>query len=125
MDLPQTLTCLRHKNIQAFSIRAFIFNNERSAPLWHSVQLIFPQVLDAEADGELIVCDSGPGIKPRDTESIFELCFSRKPGGRGMGLYISREVMRKIDYDLACIPTEHGAEFHIIPHKNIKENVQK
>ena len=46
--------------------------------------------LDAE-DGVFWVSDSGPGVNPVDRETIFEFGFTRKPGGRGMGLYISRE----------------------------------
>jgi len=42
----------------------------------------------SKADGRLVVSDSGPGVVVRDTERIFEPGFSRRPGGRGLGLYI-------------------------------------
>jgi len=73
--------------------------------------------LDAR-DGTLIVKDSGPGIPERDRESVFELGFSRKPGGRGMGLHISREVLSRVEYNLTLAPASRGAEFHIEPRKN-------
>ncbi|WP_458400105.1 ATP-binding protein [Mailhella sp.] len=79
--------------------------------------------LDALNGKVLVVRDTGPGILVRDRESVFELGFSRKPGGRGMGLYISREVLRKIDYDLELYPSEIGAEFHIFPHQDKEEVV--
>lgn len=79
--------------------------------------------LDALDGGVLVVRDTGPGIPLRDRESVFELGFSRKPGGRGMGLYISREVLRKIDYDLELHPSEYGTEFYILPHKDKEESV--
>lgn len=71
-----------------------------------------------ERDGTLIVKDTGPGIPERDRESVFELGFSRKPGGRGMGLHISREVLSRVEYNLTLAPTNKGAEFHIEPRKS-------
>jgi signal transduction histidine kinase len=70
--------------------------------------------LDAREDA-LIVRDTGPGIPERDREAVFELGFSRKPGGRGMGLHISREVLSRIEYDLSIADSTQGAEFHITP----------
>ena len=49
-----------------------------------------------ERGGTLLVEDSGPGVSVRDREAIFELGFSRKPGGRGMGLHIGRESLRRV-----------------------------
>jgi len=55
--------------------------------------------LDADDRG-FIVRNTGPGISIRDAERIFEFGISNKPGGRGMGLYISRETLRKDGLDL-------------------------
>lgn len=55
--------------------------------------------LDANDIG-FVVSDTGPGVSNRDQEAIFELGFSRKPGGRGMGLHIAREVLNKVGYSL-------------------------
>jgi signal transduction histidine kinase len=55
--------------------------------------------LDADADG-LLVSNSGPGIKRRIADRIFEFRFSRKKNGRGMGLYISREILRREGLDI-------------------------
>ena len=73
-------------------------------------------VLDAK-DGDLLISDTGTGVDPRDGESIFEFGFTRKPGGRGMGLHISRETLRRVDYDLVLIQEidNSGATFAIRP----------
>lgn len=65
----------------------------------------------------MAVRDSGPGVSPRDAESIFDLGFSRKPGGSGYGLYISREVLARegMSLDLARQGVDAGAEFRISP----------
>ncbi|WP_415712697.1 ATP-binding protein [Maridesulfovibrio sp.] len=65
--------------------------------------------------GALVIKDTGPGIPERDHEAVFELGFSRKPGGRGMGLHISREVLSRENYELILMPTDTGTEFHISP----------
>ena len=39
--------------------------------------------------------NNGPPVNKRDWEAIFEQGFTRKPGGRGLGLYISRKVLQK------------------------------
>ena len=72
--------------------------------------------LDAR-DGDLLISDTGPGVDPRDRASIFELGFTRKPGGRGMGLQISRETLRRVDYDLVLAQDtgDTGATFAIRP----------
>ncbi|MBX4902412.1 ATP-binding protein [Rhizobium bangladeshense] len=46
-------------------------------------------------DSGLSVSNSGPGIDPRDAEGMFEFGISGKPAGRGMGLYLSRDALRK------------------------------
>lgn len=56
--------------------------------------------LDADKAGAVFISNNGPSIDIRDRQRIFELGFTRKPLGRGMGLYISKQVLNKIDYDI-------------------------
>jgi len=41
----------------------------------------------------VLVTDNGPGIHPRYRHRIFEPFFTTKTDGRGLGLYISQEIM--------------------------------
>ena len=41
-----------------------------------------------------VISDSGPGIAERDRNRIFDAFFSRRPHGRGLGLYIANEPGR-------------------------------
>ena len=71
-----------------------------------------------DADGErLLVTDNGPGVTAEEREYIFDFGYTRKPGGRGMGLHIARETLRQVDYqiDLMTTPDAPGATFAIEP----------
>ncbi len=61
--------------------------------------------LGADEDG-MFVTDSGPGVETRISKRIFEFGYSKKKGGRGMGLYVSREILRRDGFDL--ILAKHG-----------------
>jgi signal transduction histidine kinase len=77
-----------------------------------------PRTIRLDANGNsLLISDNGPGIADSDKEEIFEMGFTRKPGGRGLGLYISREVLDREGYTLSVgREAEHlGATFVIEP----------
>ena len=61
--------------------------------------------LDAENEAFLI-SNNGPSIHKRDYEAIFEQGFTRKPGGRGLGLSICRKALQKEDMDIEVLPTD-------------------
>ena len=77
--------------------------------------------IELDASGNAFrVWDSGPGIHTRDRDDIFDIGFTRKPGGRGMGLHISRATLREVEYDLvleASAP-DQGTTFLIAPGKD-------
>jgi sensor histidine kinase regulating citrate/malate metabolism len=54
-----------------------------------------------DKEGAIYISNNGPSLLIFGiNERIFELGFTRKPLGRGMGLYISKQVLNKIGYDL-------------------------
>ena len=53
--------------------------------------------------------NNGIEIKPQDKERIFELRFSRKPNGRGLGLSISKEVLNAENYDIFVAQPKEGS----------------
>jgi signal transduction histidine kinase len=60
-------------------------------------------------DGEdLCVRDNGRGVSSIDVHNIFELNFTRKAGGRGMGLHISRQALKRLGYELNVDPPAPG-----------------
>ena len=84
-----------------------------------------PRIIRLDIEGDaMIIADNGPGVHPRDREAIFELGFTRKPGGRGLGLYISRDVLARVGYELAISePSEgKGVMFIIKPKSEVSDN---
>lgn len=67
------------------------------------------RLISLDTDGDSIaISNNGPGIETRLAEAIFEYGVSSRPGGRGLGLYLSREALRKAGYDLKL--KTHGVE---------------
>jgi|CXWL01.1.fsa_nt_gi signal transduction histidine kinase len=56
-------------------------------------------VFDAE-EGAFIVANNGPNIPDRDVAGLFERGFTRKPGGRGLGLFIAKKALKKEEMDI-------------------------
>lgn len=68
-------------------------------------------------DTGFYVSNNGPSIQIQDSEKIFDLGFTRKLNGRGMGLHISREVLRSDEYDICLDNPRDGnnVTFKIFP----------
>lgn len=60
-------------------------------------------------DTGIYISNNGIEIKRQDKEKIFELRFSRKPNGRGLGLSISKEVLNAENYDIFVAQPKEGS----------------
>ncbi|WP_185803876.1 sensor histidine kinase [Pontivivens nitratireducens] len=78
---------------------------------------IIVQVKKTEHRVTITIADNGPGIAPEDQEKVFEkftrLGHQTLAGSAGLGLPISREIMRNLDGDLTLSPKGPGASFQI------------
>ena len=67
------------------------------------------------------VTDSGPGIPPEDAERLFDefeqmdTALSRRHGGAGLGLAISRRIVRRMGGDVTLAPRA-GRRFGVFVH---------
>lgn len=70
--------------------------------------------LDAER-GSLLISNNGPAIEQRDWQRVFERGFSRKPSGRGLGLFISSRALQseKMTISLERPPDGFNVTFRI------------
>lgn len=74
------------------------------------------RVLDDAAVIE--VADDGPGVADEIKDRVFDPFFSTAPGGTGLGLTISRDLVRKHGGELSLVSHQgRGARFQIrLPH---------
>lgn len=71
--------------------------------------------LDADEKG-LLVRDNGPGVRIRDREAIFERGFTRRRGGRGLGLSISQDLLARDGWQIELdMSSSEGAVFRVHP----------
>lgn len=76
--------------------------------------------------GQLIFADNGPGVNKDDAPYIFEPFYSGKgQEGRGLGLYIARQLLARNDYSIDLIERKNdkilpGANFVVsfVPEEN-------
>ncbi|WP_217883855.1 ATP-binding protein [Halomonas citrativorans] len=72
--------------------------------------------MDADDEGFLI-SNNGPGIEERMQRRIFEFGETQKPGGRGMGLAVSRETLHREGFtiELSHSGAYQNPQFKIYP----------
>jgi len=88
---------------------------------WLRVSEIDNPKIEVLIDGDrgyVIFADNGPGVKKEDIEYIFEPFFSTKGiQGRGLGLYIARQLTDRYEYDLYYLEDKSKK---ILPGANFK-----
>lgn len=92
-------------------------NLVNNALYWLSGRPVKEIGLDAE-DGRLLIGDTGPGVDKDDRDNLFELFFTRRVRGRGVGLYLCRQTLaaggHKIEYvSDGPLKKQPGANFAI------------
>ena len=72
-------------------------------------------ILDGD-NKELVFSDNGPGVAEDDKPYIFEAFYSGKEDGRGLGLYIARQLLDRMGFDIILMNTHEflsGATFKV------------
>jgi len=79
-------------------------------------------------DGEFIISDTGPGVRRQSRDLIFDRGYSLKPGGLGLGLYISRRALLndpRYKYELLLGESAEGEGAKFIIRPLIEEDENK
>lgn len=111
-DLPVTMT----DGSQLQQVFLNLINNAIDAA-GHGGLLEISTSLSTDNKIKVVFADSGPGIKPENIKQIFDPFFTTKdPGkGTGLGLYISYDIIRKLDGSITVENRKGGgAVFTII-----------
>lgn len=102
-------------------ILQLLINLFDNAIYWLATPGIVERKIRITLDGDgkqLIFSDSGPGISENDKPYIFEAFYSGKDDGRGLGLYIARQLLLRVGYTISLTKnsskyTLSGANFII------------
>lgn len=75
-----------------------------------------PRWIRFDADTEaMFVSNSGPPIPERDRQRVFEMGFTRKPGGQGMGLFVVHESLRAQGFEIELVDVNDHWAWRIRP----------
>jgi len=95
----------------ASTVLAAFVNIIDNAVYWISSSLHSERWIKLDADSRgFLVSNGGPGVPLRIANRVFEFGISTKPGGRGMGLAISRDALAKEGF-LLTLETQ-GTDAH-------------
>jgi len=73
----------------------------------------------------VVVEDEGSGLDAEQQQHVFEAFYTTKPAGTGLGLAVSRELMRSQGGDLLYVPGLRGARFVVeLPVANESQSCQ-
>jgi signal transduction histidine kinase len=92
-----------------------IINIIDNAIYWVSSTKGEKRILMDASDNSISISNNGPPLEDRDNDNIFARGFSRKPSGRGLGLFISKKALEAEDMHLSVgiAPIDFKASFLI------------
>jgi signal transduction histidine kinase len=117
------------RNIEIADLPSRIFpafiNLVNNSLYWLNLATTRKLVFDRVGE-KVIIADSGPGVDPDDVEHLFELFFTRRSQGRGVGLYLTRVNLaaahHKIRYGEKHDPKVLSGANFIIEFKGLKHD---
>ena len=62
----------------------------------------------------MTVADNGSGISDEDRERIFQINFTTKSTGTGLGLKLTKRFVESVGGSIELLPTEKGTKFRMV-----------
>lgn len=111
--MPAGETLVRAERIRLEQVLVNVLGNALDALADQPEPLI---EIAASEDGnriDLDIADNGPALPPAIIASLFKPFTTSKEDGLGLGLVISRDIMRDLGGDLVLEPSDRGATFRL------------
>lgn len=97
-----------------------LVNNAIEAMLCQPERVIDIELYRREHQVYLAVQDQGPGLAQELQEKVFEMSYSTKAYGMGLGLWLSRRIVHLHRGILESVPVQTGACLQLrIPLENV------
>ncbi len=115
VDVPRELKVQAIDSELAQILTNLVANAIHYSPAHETVEIA---ALRKRSDVELFVSDRGPGVSPELSTELFKpFVTTNKESGNGLGLWVSRELARRVNGDLQLVPSVEGATFKLLlPH---------
>ncbi len=114
VDTPRSWKVQAHDGELVQILTNLLANAIHHSPEGESVNVT---ALSRNSHVNVFVSDKGPGISPEIRSKIFEPFFTtNKQTGNGLGLWISKELARRMDAVLLLAPSSDGATFELRLH---------
>lgn len=111
IDVPHELKVQAIDSELAEILTNLVANAIHYSPEMETVQIAALRRLRAV---EIFVSDNGPGVAAGCSKKLFEPFFTtNKESGNGLGLWISRELARRVGGDLELVSSGQGATFKL------------
>lgn len=101
---PKFLECTISQ-VKRSSFLAAVHNLVMNAGYWCTKNTSEGSIRFSMHEEGIVISDTGPGITERDRRFVFEPGFSRRPSGRGLGLYIARSTLQGFGCGLKLLET--------------------
>jgi two-component system C4-dicarboxylate transport sensor histidine kinase DctB len=111
---PAELPELSIEKIRLEQVLVNLLQNALDAVTGTPGALVRMSVEITKTHARVTVSDNGPGIPPELGENVFQPFVTGKQNGTGLGLGISREIIRDHGGTLDILPTDQGAAFCIL-----------
>ncbi|MCF2137634.1 MAG: HAMP domain-containing histidine kinase [Candidatus Thorarchaeota archaeon] len=105
---------VKEKEIPKSRLLPMVFDNLlRNASTHAGIEATVTITVGLEGDYvRIVVADDGPGVADTIKDSLFEKGVSTRGGG--LGLYLSREIVKSIGGSIRLLDTEKGAAFEVM-----------
>jgi two-component system, LuxR family, sensor kinase FixL len=119
-DLPET--CVDRAQIQQVVLNLVRNAVEALAESAGKRELVIRTLALTDGDAEIAVCDNGPGVLQSIVPRLFDPFCTTKPHGAGLGLAISRTIVRSHEGSLDYRPNAPAGACFVVRLPRVKQD---
>lgn len=111
-EVPQNMTMAVDITLMT-QVMLNLIRNSLDAVMTAETPAVSIKVSISEGNPYITVTDNGTGISPKIMDNLFQPFYTTKPSGAGIGLALSRQIIRCHNGDLTLLRSSHPTIFAI------------